>query len=187
MRIVAADRRQDDEEQILRRRMHAQHRVRGDDGGTNVQCRTRRRGDPVLFDLQKLVQAVQYHLFVDLRDAHALRRTVHPLEVLFGTENADLALRVPERLQALENALRIMKYRRRQVEGHRAVRLDDRLLPRPVFILHREHVVGEDFAETQLAAVGRFCLEVFRFDEFHNPHFLLYGRTRLFFLILPIL
>ena len=147
--------------------MHAEHHIRRDDGRTDVERRAGRRRDPVFFDLQKLEQPVEDDFFVDERDAHALRRTVHTLEVLFGTENAHFALFVFECFQPFENALCIVEHGCREVECDGAVRLDDGLAPLAVFVLHRQHIIGEDLAESEFALIGGFFFQFFRFNEFH--------------------
>ena len=168
--------------------MHAQLHVRGDDGRADVQRRAGRGRDPVLFDFQQFKQPVEDDFFVDERDAHALGGAVHALEVLLGAEHADFALIVLERLQPLEDALRIVEHRRGEVERDRAVRLDDRFFPLAVLILHRQHIVGEDLAEPELALVDGFFFQFFRFDEFHKITPLWIPRTpRGFFLFLSLL
>ena len=69
-------------------------------------------------------------------------------------EEPDLAVAAPERLEAVEHLLRVVKHRGRGIERERAVRNDARIEPAPLAVVvdHR-HVVGEGPAEDQLAVL----------------------------------
>src|SRR2546430_1624173 len=158
-RVIGPDRRDDDEVEILLGRPHAEERLAGDDGRTHVERRPHARRRPVAIDVDQRRPGLQHHLGIERRNAHALGRPVQALDVLLGTEEADLAVATAERLEALEQALAVVQHGRGWIHRERTVGLDARVVPALLLLeVHHEHVVGEDVAEGEVLVLWLLLL-----------------------------
>ena len=71
-------------------------------------------------------------------------------------EQADAAVGAAKCLQPVEDGLAVVQDAAGGVEGERRIGLDTGVVPAlPVFVVHQEHVVGEDIPERQGVIGGR--------------------------------
>ena len=149
--VVGADGGQDDEVEVLLGRAHAEERLAGDDRRPDVERGAHARGHPVLLQADQVHQRLEAELRVDLRDAEATGREVHPLDVLLGAEEPHPPVRAAERLQPVEDRLGVVEHGRGRVQAERPVGLDPGIVPALLLLeVGDEHVVREDGAEPEL-------------------------------------
>ena len=158
--VVRARGREDDVELVGVRRMHAEHGVHGNDGGADVERRALRVGYPVLLDLEKLFKAGHGHIFIKLRNGHALGGAVHAREIVAGAEKLQAAVLAAIALHALEDLLAVVQNGRGRIHGEVVVRHHAGIVPALFHgIVHFKHVVGKELAKAHLALVLRLLLE----------------------------
>ena len=145
---------------------YAKVRVDRDNEGTDIQRGTVFLRDPFGVELDQLFQRLHHEIDVDRRDAKALVRYVHTLEVLARTEEQRSAVGGVVRLHALEDLLPVMQAHCRGRNGYVAVRNDPRVVPTlSGGVVHNEHMVGEVIAEGQVAVI-RLLLSLLDFLNF---------------------
>ena len=130
------------------RRTHSEERLLGEHEGPQVQALVLARRHPVAVDGDQLSQRLQEVRHRQFGQCEAACGALQAAPVLVGAERVDRAVRVPVRLDALEDLLAVVQHGCGGVEGDRAVRLDARAMPaaadRPADV---DHVVGEVRAE----------------------------------------
>ena len=180
--VIAAHGGQDDGEDELLGRMHAEERLGAEHEGTDVKRGAGRGGDPLRLQLDELGERVQHDVDVELRHAQPLRTSVHADEVVAGTEHRDLAIRVLISLQSLKDALTVMERAAGGIDAEVLIGDDLGLGPTALcrVILHDEHMVGEVFAESELGEIG-FLFPFFDHCDFHS--YLLALSRRIIFLL----
>ena len=151
--------------------MDAQLGHGGDGVGTDVEGRALGTGHPVLLHLHDGLHGLDEVLLGDAGDAEALVGVVHPAGVAVRAEELDLVLRGAVGLHALEALLGVVEHHGGGVQGQRPVGDDAGVVPAlSLVIVHDEHVVGEDFAEAQLALVDGFGLGGRGFGDLDIQH-----------------
>ena len=126
----------------------AEAAVGGDHERPQVEAVPLLRRNPVPVLRHEQVDCADERRLGQFRHGHPARRPVEPCRVRLRAERHDRAARLPVRLQALENLLRVVEHRGGGFERDRAVRLKLAVMPAPVIRpADRHHVVGEDLAE----------------------------------------
>ena len=158
---VRPHRRQDNEEQVLVGRPHAQRGLGADHRRPDIERAALGRGDPALLGLDQLADGLDEVVGRDLGHADPAQRGVHAAGVLVGPEQQDLAVGRLVGFHALEHFLAVVQHVGGRVQRQRAVGPDLGIMPAACLVpLHGEHVVGELAAEHQLQRVGIQWLEL---------------------------
>ena len=158
--IVAADRREDQEVEIALRWRDAEHDIGRDDRRAQIERGAGLVRHPIGIDRDQGIEALADDVDGQFGHAHDLRRAVEAFGMALGAEQADLPVIATEGLQPIEDRLAVVQHRGGGVERQRAIGNDSRVEPAlPRFIIHQEHVVGEDLAEGKLV-IGRLRLRV---------------------------
>ena len=140
--------------------MHAQLRVQGDHGGADVQAGAVLMGHPVLIDFHQLLQALEGGFFIQMGHGHALGAAGHAGQVFLRAEQLQPAVLPAVALGALKNGLPVVEHHRRRIHGKIAVGHNARVVPAAaLFVVHQEHMIGEDAAKAQLGFVLGLLLE----------------------------
>ena len=127
----------------------------GDGEGTDVQRGALRVGDPVLLHFHNGLHGLNEVLHGDLGDAQAVLGVVHAAGVAVRAEQLDLTLSGAIGLHTLEALLSIVEHHGGGIQGDGGIGDDPGIMPAlALVIVHDEHVIGENFAEPQLALVG---------------------------------
>ena len=169
--IVSAGRAQQDGIDVGAGFLDAQLRLVADDHRTDIEGSGGILGDPLLVEVDKLLQALNAEVHVHLGDAEALVGDVQTLEVLLGPEQQDAAVVGTVGLHALKGLLRIVQDGGGGAQGDGAEGNDAGVMPAlALVVLHEHHVVGEDGAEAELRALGGLFLGMFGFDDGETFH-----------------
>ena len=157
--VVGAGGGADDAEDIFLGGVDAQAHVAGKDKGTDVQGRAVRVGDPVAVHVHDGLDGLDVVVLRDGGDAQTVGGVLHTLGVAVGPEQLDGAVGGAVSLHALKNFLGIVQHRGGGVELEGAVGHDAGVVPALTGgVVHDEHMVGEDLAETELRLVHRLGL-----------------------------
>ena len=157
--IVGAGGGGQDAEEVIAGGMDAQLGRGGDGKRPEVEGGADLIGDPGLLHPAEGADGLDEVLLRDLRHAHAAHALHHAAAVAVRPEEADLAVRAPVGLQALEAGLAIVQDGGRRVQGQGTVGDDPGVVPALLGgVVHQEHVVGEEVAEAQRRAFGGLFL-----------------------------
>ena len=170
--IVSAGGCADDHEQVMLGGMNAQPHIGGDAERTDIQRCTVRMGHPIPVDVHQRLDGLDEVLRRDVGHAQTVGGIVEPVGVAVRAEQLHAAIGGAVGLHALKNFLRVVEHRGGRVHGQRAVGDDAGIMPALACgVVHEEHMVGENFAETQLAFVLRLGFRrggTGNFDVQHN-------------------
>ena len=128
-------------------------------------------GNPVLVDLHELLDSFNAECLIDLRNAETVVGNVHSCHVLLGTEQLYPAAFGSVSLHALKISLTVVEAHCGRLKRNRAVRNYSCIMPAlTLIIVHKEHMVSENFTESQLGFISRLCLRRCCFCDFdlHN-------------------
>ena len=151
--------------------MHAQADIGGDHGRANVEGSAFAVGDPVLIHVNQLLQAFQGSLLVQGRHAHTLGAAAHAGEIVRRAEELEAAVSAAIALHSFENGLAVMQDHRSRIHGEVTVGNDAGVMPAHTgFIVHEEHMVGKDPAETKGGFIRRLFLKMIGKGHFDIQH-----------------
>ena len=160
-RVVGARRAEDDHKFVVLGRQNRERDLIAEDERPDIHRSARRGGNPVAIRLNHSLDRREEQVSRQLRDAHALIRAGHTLDVHVRPENLDAAVRRAVGLHALKHHLCVVQHAGRRLDEERLVRYNAPVVPALSFVIvHDEHVVGEVFRKAQLRLVGRTGLGV---------------------------
>ena len=155
---IGPDRRGDDDEQVVRRGLHAEEDLVGEHERPDVEAAVAVR-DPGAVDLHELVDSLEEHVLRQDRHGEALGRLLEAAGILQRAEQRRAAVGGAVGLQPLEDLLRVVQDRRGRIHRDRRARLDLGVIPAlGLMIADGDHVVGEDPAEARILEQFRALL-----------------------------
>ena len=117
--------------------------------------------NPGFLDYNQLLQALQGGLLVQGGHAHALGAAAHAGQVVLGPEELQAAVGTAVALGAFKDGLAVVKHHGCGIHREIAVGNDAGIAPADsLLIVHQEHMVGENTAETEGGLVRGLLLQV---------------------------
>ena len=147
---VGADRRGDDDVQVIRRGLHAEEDLVREHEGADVEAAVALR-DPRPVDLDELVDRLEEHLFRQDGHGEPLGRLLEATGILQRAEQRRAAIGRAIGLQPLEDFLGVVQDGRGGVHRDRRARFDPRIVPAfGLVVPDGHHMVGENAAEARI-------------------------------------
>ena len=141
--------------------MHTQADIHGDHGGANVKGSAVQMRNPCFLNTDQLLQAFQGSFLIQGGHAHALCAAGHAGEVGLGTEELQTAVSTTIAFGSFKNGLAVMENHGGRIQRKISVGYDAGVVPADtLFIVHQEHMVGKNPAETEGRLVRGFLFEI---------------------------
>ncbi|MPM96169.1 hypothetical protein SDC9_143327 [bioreactor metagenome] len=135
----------------MRSRLDAERVLNANHRGADIERRARLMRYPVLVDFKQLYERVIRRVHIEVGHAQPVGRGIHAPKIVLCAEKEYPIVSRPVSLHAFEYGLAIMEHCRSGMHAYVMERFYACVVPAFVSrIVHDEHVIGKNFAKTQI-------------------------------------